>query len=500
VTAVTIPAAAAPAVCAVLGLDTRPALRPHLQARPGRLRAAASGAAASQRPDASDAFGSLTVADFAKHYNVTPLYDQGISGKGRMLAIVTLASFTPSDAFAYWAALGLSVSSDRIKIVNVDGGPGAPSDDSGSLETTIDVEQSGGLAPGADIIVYQAPNTNQAFVDAFALAVDQNKAQSISTSWGEWEWWDDLANAPVTDPDTGKTVSSLYAMDELFLQAALQGQSLFAASGDAGAYDADDGTDADGNPFLPPDYSLALSVDYPASDPYITASGGTTLPGKQVYTVSGQPDYVVKIPKERVWSWDYLEGLCTELGYTSPIACGIFPVGSGGGVSVFFRRPYYQFSLAGVQDSQPDQAFVDYLTIPPTTLFDLPAGYAGRNVPDVSANADPDTGYVVYYTSSVSGFSAQTFWGGTSFVAPQLNGAAALLGEYLKTRLSLLNIPLYQLAKSGGYRGGGSAPLKAIVDGNNDFYTGSPHYDPAAGLGVLNFGSLAGSLQQIFGQ
>ena len=78
-----------------------------------------------------------------------------------------LASFTPSDAFAYWSAVGLNVNSNRIKIVNIDGGSGAPSDKSGSDETTLDVEQSGGIAPGAKMIVYEAPNTNQGYIDAF---------------------------------------------------------------------------------------------------------------------------------------------------------------------------------------------------------------------------------------------------------------------------------------------------------------------------------------------
>src|SRR5208282_2200952 len=99
----------------------------------------------------------------------------------------------------------------RVSIVNVDGGPGAPSDASGSLETTIDTEQSGGIAPGAKIIVYQAPNTNQGFADIFAAAVDANEAETLSMSWGSWEWFDNLENSPVTDPITGKTVSALQA-------------------------------------------------------------------------------------------------------------------------------------------------------------------------------------------------------------------------------------------------------------------------------------------------
>jgi subtilase family serine protease len=108
-----------------------------------------------------------------------PLYQQGITGKGGALGIVTFANFTPGDVFAYWGALNLSVDPNRLTVVNIDGGPGPPSDASSSSETTLDVEQSGGIAPGANIIVYQAPNTDQGFLDAFAAAIQSNKADSI---------------------------------------------------------------------------------------------------------------------------------------------------------------------------------------------------------------------------------------------------------------------------------------------------------------------------------
>jgi subtilase family serine protease len=438
--------------------------------------------------------GLLTVTDFANQYNVTPLYGKGISGKGKTVGIVTLASFTPSDAFAYWSAVGLTVDPNRITVVNIDGGAGAPSDASGSDETTLDVEQSGGVAPGAKIIVYVAPNTNQAFVDAFAEAVESNKVDTLSTSWGEWEWFDNLENSPVADPNTGRTVSSLRAMDELFLQAALQGQSLFASAGDAGAYDANDGVDNNGFPFVPPYYSLALSVDFPASSPYITAAGGTTLPGTQTFTLpGGLPNFSVTIKNERVWSWDYLNPLCAELGY-DPISCGIFPVGGGGGVSVEFPTPFYQAFTSGVQRSQPGQSFITYTTTPPTDYFDLPAHYPGRNLPDISANADPDTGYIIYYTSDQNGPEILTFIGGTSFVAPQLNGVTSLFNQYSRGRVGLLNLPAYLLADIGGYRGP-NAPLVAIKYGNNDFYTGSNGYNPGAGLGVLNVYNFAQAIR-----
>jgi len=487
-TAAKIPSELSSVVAGVVGLSTRPQFVPHSFRAPtkhGVLEVRQSNGSTTL----PDPLGSLTVVDFEQYYNVVPLINQGLTGKGRTLGIVTLASFTPSDAFAYWSALGLNVSKERLKIINIDGGPGAPSDASGSLETTIDVEQSGGIAPGAKIRLYQAPNTNQAFLDAFVQAVEDDKAESISVSWGELEWFDNLANAPVIDPFTGETVSSLKAFDEIFLQAALQGQSLFAASGDAGAYDANDG-------LTPPDFSLALSVDNPASDPFITAAGGTTLAGTQTFTLPNKSTFSVTVPVERVWSWDYLLPLCNAL-QLDPINCGIFPVGSGGGVSFEFKLPFYQEGLAGIQKTQPDQSFIDEDTIPPQTLIDLPANYAGRNVPDVSFNADPDTGYIVYYTSSATGFGMEPFWGGTSFVGPQLNGVVGLIGEDVGSRLGLLNAPLYALAKQHGAYTGNSAPFNVIKTGNNDFYYGRDGYSPAVGVGTLDVAHFAKALKDL---
>jgi subtilase family serine protease len=457
------PSEITPLVHNVLGLDTVPSFRPQSrQAFPTAFGAELNAPHTGTAPP--DAPGQWTVTDFAEYYDVQPLYTLGLNGSGRTIGIVTLASFTPSDAFAYWNALRLTVDPKRLTVVNVDGGPGAPSDDSGSLETTVDVEQSGGIAPAAKIIVYQAPRTNQGFFDAFAAAIDANLADSISVSWGDWEWFYNLANSPVTDPFSGKTVSFLQATHELFVKAAIQGQSLFAAAGDFGAYDANDNTP----PFLPPDFSLVLSVDYPGSDPAVTSAGGTTLGATLRFsTLSGV--FPITIPAERVWGWDYIEPVCTALGNSGPYAyenCGIFSVGGGGGVSVFFPVPIYQLFPQGVQRSQPNQTAIEYLPPPVHTIYALPANYPGRNVPDVSLNADPNTGYLVYYTSSKSGFGIESYWGGTSFVGPQLNGVTALLSQYAGHRLGLLNYPLYALALSGGYQGS-NAPLRYIAEGDN---------------------------------
>ncbi len=480
----TIPGEISASVSAVVGFDNRPSLYPHnkIAAHPLAGKGSSSG---------GDAPGLWTVTDFANYYDVEPLYKDDVTGKGSTLGIITLASFTPSDAFAYWQALGLKVDANRITIVNVDGGPGAPSDASGSLETSLDVEQSGGVAPGAKIIVYQAPNTDQSFVDAFAAAAESNSADSLSTSWGEWEWLDNLENSPVTNPSSGRTTSSLQAIHQLLLRSAIQGQTVFAAAGDGGAFDANDSLGC--FPSTSPSCSEPLSVDYPASDTAITAGGGTTLAGVQEFCLNAActpPYYDVDVPHERVWGWDYLEGFCTAIGVPDPVACGIFPGGGGGGVSVSFGRPLYQFFEPGVQLSQPGQNFV----YDGELLYSLPPYFPGRNVPDISFNADPDTGYVVYYTSSVSGFGVEPGWGGTSFVAPQLNGVTALFGQYVHGRLGLLNYSLYDLGVTGQAYAGPDPPFNAIPYGDNWFYRGSEGYNPAVGFGTLNVASFARKL------
>jgi kumamolisin len=485
--------AIAASVHGIFGLDTRPHLIPH-------SRQAARMPAPSHESDSKgtlNPFGFLTVADFGHVYNVDPLYRQGISGHGRTIGIVTFAAFTPSDAFAYWASLGLNVAADRITEVEVDGGSGPPSDDSGSFETTLDVEQSGGIAPGAKMVVYEGPNTNQAFIDTFAEAIDANAADTISTSWGEWELFDSsnpFGNGPVSNPVTGGMTSTLRAMNDLLLQAALQGQSMFAAAGDAGAWD-EVGE-------LPAGYSNVISVDDPGVQPFMTSAGGTTLPGKQVYTGAPLPagvTFTIDLAHEQAWGWDYLEPLCVAQGFAPPVAitCGLFPGGGGGGVSLYFPRPFYQQGIPGMADTVAHQKLI--FTDPPSApqlIASLRAGFAGRNVPDISVNADPQTGYVVAYTSNVSGFSFAPFWGGTSFSAPQLNGVTSLLAQGTHHRVGLLNVPLYLLLRESG-AGPGRDGLRDITSGDNWHWFAQPGYDQASGVGVPDVANLLEALRDI---
>lgn len=481
-----VPASIASVVSGVIGLNTNRVYHPHLVAAPNKMGGAPVSrvvTGSSKSAPAGNEPGFLTVQDFADMYDVNPLYARGVTGKGQTLAIVTLANFTPSDVFAYWKSLNLKVEPNRLKVVNIDGGPGAPGDVSGSIETTLDVEQSGGIAPRADIIVYQAPNTSQGFLDAFARAVHDNKADSFSSSWGLWELFNNLASSPVTDVFSHETVSALQATHEVFVIAALQGQSGFVSSGDSGAFDAFPQESPAFNP---------LSVDSPGSDTAITAAGGTTLPGLQQFN---GPNGIINInvPAERVWGWDYLEPLCNALGLDF-VTCGIFPEGSGGGVSVFFPIPVYQLGIFGTQVSQPNQTYTNPFSTPVVTEATLPANFSGRNVPDISFNADPETGYVIFYTSDgvqfPAGFGVQSFFGGTSFVAPQLNGVTALLGQNARHRLGLLNFELYNLSRSG-QTSGPHAPIHTISTGDNWFFKGRNGYSPAVGLGTMDVFNLS---------
>ena len=419
--------------------------------------------------------GSFTVGDVANMYNINPLYQRGINGTGRTVGIVTLANFDPADAFTYWNLIGLSVDPNRLTQVHVDGG-GELSAAAGTGETCLDVEQSGGLAPGAKMVVYDAPNSDAGFIDLFYKAASDNLVDTMSVSWG-------LAEAFFFEQVVGvDRTPQMIAFHQAFLEAAAQGISVFAASGDSGAFDINDA-------FNDP-VANVLTVDHPANDPAITASGGTTTP----FTTNfgpGTPDLVV--PTEQVWGWDYLENYLVAV-FGPQFEHALFPVGGGGGVSVFWRAPLYQLGTSGIKRSEPNQSIIfdDGSGGGPVDLLDLPARFAGRNLPDVSLDADPFSGFLLFSTPDgglLSGF------GGTSFVAPQLNGITALVSQAAGGgRLGLVNAMLYRFKRQTP--SGSRAPLVDITAGNNWFYTGKPGFAPGAGLGVLNVANFAAAVDR----
>jgi kumamolisin len=120
----------------------------------------------------------------------------------------------------------------------------------------------------------------------------------------------------------------------------------------------------------------------------------------------------------------------------------------------------------------------------------------GRAVPDVSTDADPYTGYLLYEPSfaGVGQPVLQGGWGGTSFVAPQLNGSTAVIDSALGKRVGFWNPAIYGMALA---HGSPFTQLNTAGTGNdNIYYTGNPGqaYNEGDGLGVPNLTALAGRL------
>jgi kumamolisin len=428
--------------------------------------------------------------DFASDYGLEGLYSRGADGSGQTVAIVTLAALDLGAPQYFWDNIAHIHQTGTLTVQNIDGGPGAPSDASGSGETDLDVEQSGGVAPGANVIVYQAPNTDPGFADAFFSAASQNTADTVSTSWGESET---ILGASILAGQEAATY--IQAFDEAFLELAIQGQSGFDAAGDDGAYDAsgDIGT-------------TNLSVDTPADSPYLTSGGGTTLPWTG--TLTGPDGSVtVTVPAQRTWGWDYLwQPMATVLGIPLAEAAEEDVAGGGGGFSVVEPSPSYQ-DVPGEHDfhAVPYLTPTDYQTIEPGLVLPTEWSFnptpgvvtgsgSGRAVPDVSANADPFSGYLLYEPSwaAIGQPVLQGGWGGTSFVAPQLNGSTAVIDSYLGHRVGFWNPVIYAAAVSAG------SPFTTLdtagTSNDNLYYTGNPGqpYNQGAGLGYPDLTRLAG--------
>ncbi len=429
-------------------------------------------------------------SNFAANYGLDGLYGQGANGSGTTLAIVTLAAVDPGAPQYFWSNIAHVTRTGSFTVQDIDGGPGAPSNAGGTGETDLDLEQSGSLAPGANVIDYQAPNTDPGFVDSFFTAASQNTADTVSTSWGESET---ILEAAILSGQEASTYNQ--AFDEAFLELAAQGQSAFDAAGDAGAYSAsrDLGT-------------TNLSVLSNADSPYITAAGGTTLPWTG--TLTG-PDgsATVTVPTQRAWGWDYLWPAIAKIsGETEAEAAFTNAAGGGGGFSLLEPTPQYQEFVPGTHSFHAVEYLTptDYTTIVPGLVEPTAWSFnptpavtsgtgSGRAVPDVSADADPYSGYLLYSPAFAQAGDPvlEGGWGGTSFVAPQLNGSTAVIDSFLGHRVGFWNPSIYAVANV--FRGPFNPLNTAGTSNDNLYFTGNPGepYNQAVGLGTPNLTALS---------
>ncbi len=242
-----VPAELADAVEAVLGLDNRPQAQPHFRVLGSSINTMTTGTQGFARAHAAATNTSYTPVQIAQLYQ----FPTGASAAGQTIGIIELGGgYRAADLTAYFKALGQKA--PKVTAVSVDNGKNSPGSTDGSDgEVMLDIEVSAAVAPGAKIVVYFAPNTDQGFIDAIGTAVHDttNNPSVISISWG--------------GPESTWTAQALKALDAACQSAAALGITVTVAAGDNGSTDGGTGN----------------NVDFPASSPHVLACGGTTLVG-----------------------------------------------------------------------------------------------------------------------------------------------------------------------------------------------------------------------------
>jgi subtilase family serine protease len=250
-------------------------------------------------------------------------------------------------------------------------------------EETLDVEAVHAMAQGANIRYYAATSCyDSGFLDAFSRVNDEDVAQLVTNSWG--------------DAGEGGKSAAKAVYDEMFLQGATEGISYLFSSGDSGDEIANTGS---------------KQADFPASDPYVTAVGGTST----AINSSGA------LAWETGWGTQKYSLSADHTAWTLALP---FQYGAGGGTSVIYAQPSYQ---AGI----------------------TPGG--GRQVPDVAMDADPTTGMLVGQTQAFpdGNYYDQYRIGGTSLASPLFAGMTALSVQHAGGGIGLLNPTIYGDATSG---------------------------------------------------
>jgi subtilase family serine protease len=385
-------------IVGIIGLDNAAVWHAHSNFAPAETSSSPSPNQIGTGPG-----GGLAPGDIRKAYN---LDEVSANGSGQTLGLFELDGYRSSDV-AYYVNY-YKLPSVPLQNVLIDGFSGRAG--SGASEVTLDIELQIALAPGASkIIVYEGPNTNTGVVDTYNRIATDNLAKQISTSWGLSE---------------GQSSRALINSENaIFMQMAVQGQSIYAAAGDSGAYD-------DG---------FTISVDDPASQPYMVGVGGT-----QLYVLSDE-----SYDHESTWNVD------------NTVDGGA----GGGGISSIWAIPDYQQGIAGIVSTTK------------------------RNVPDVSLNSDQYTGYSVYYNGR------WYIFGGTSCAAPLWAAFTARVNQVLSENgsppLGFANPALYGIAKGAQYQ----TDFHDIADGSTNLhYVAGNGYDNATGWGSFHGANLLADL------
>ncbi len=186
----------------------------------GLPRSTASGpSACTAASGLTSASGPYTANELAQAYGFqSGAYANGRLGAGETIALYELEPYLASDISTFEQCFGIDTS---VTNVPVDGGPGSTG--AGSGEAALDIEETAALAPRAQILVYEGPDSGVGPLDTYNAIAGQDRAEVVSTSWGSCE------------SAAGK--SSANAENSIFEEMAAQGQTILAAAGDSGSED-----------------------------------------------------------------------------------------------------------------------------------------------------------------------------------------------------------------------------------------------------------------------
>ena len=414
-----VPAGLAPLIESIRGLDNLLHSKPLVHRVPARDPSASSPDAIVN--DIGPAFGP---ADIYTFYDETPLLNAGIDGSGNgCIAVVEDSNIDEDAANAFNSQFGLPALTTGVNfnIVLVDKtDPGQNGDEN---ETMVDVNYSHTVAPGSSIRIYlgdEKHTKSSAILDAIHAAVREKNSpcSAISISFGF----------------CGGSNGFYKTQDGFFKQAAAQGQSVFVASGDAGAaglvFDAKQGA------CVP---ATKRHVNELAASPHVTAIGGTEF----------TPDYE---------DGGHDVGFAPETVWNDGIGVGA----SGGGESKVFKKPAFQKGLFP-KDKK-------------------------RDIPDISFGASPFSPGFFYGGRNGDTPAVLCCIGGTSIGAPSWAGISQLIAQENGAKVGNLNTRIYQL---GALNDGATAGIRDVTSGNNSFngvtgFTAGPGYNKASGWGTVD--------------
>jgi hypothetical protein len=479
-----LPQALAGSVVAVEGLDGLARTRPKRVHREAALAArspaaktvsfthpAGSPDACPEARAAASQLGGLTDDQIAYAYGAFGLYGLGDTGAGVHIGVFEEEAFSLSDMkhfdACYFGASGATQMMKRLHVISLEGGlaegPGLDG------EALLDIEDVSAMAPGAEIDVYENPESPAGEVAEIAAMVDEDRDQIITSSYGQ----------PCEEEEEEGQPGTQEALNFLFQEGAAQGQTFLGAAGDSGS---DNCEEVHRETIVKHDQN-PLSGGEIASQPYVLAVGGTTI------TDASQP------AQEHVWN-DGAEGGA-----------------GGGGISLAFAMPSWQRASSVPGIDLPGS--VDYENAASLERsFGYPAGFCDdalkaaspstpcRLDPDVSAQADEYTGAVTVYSQEYIGEGEEASpdgWitsGGTSSATPIWAGMLALADASPTCRsnpataegVGFVTPLLYAIASDPADY---AAAFNDITEGNNDQYglddgkTFPAHagFDLASGLG-----------------